>query len=121
MTARIVIRATASVSALFLFVLCCATPLFAQSATGALQGTVVDQQGAVLPGVTVTATNAGTGVARMMTTDASGAFRAELLPVGQYTVAAELSGFAPASQAVAVTVGGTLTMKLEMRLATVSE
>ena len=119
MTARIVIRGTAS--ALFLFVLCYAMPLLAQSATGALQGTVVDQQGAVLPGVTVTATNAGTGVARMMTTDASGAFRAELLPVGPYTVAAELSGFAPASQSVAVTVGGTLTLKLEMRVATVTE
>jgi outer membrane receptor protein involved in Fe transport len=107
---------------MLLLVLACAPPLFAQSATGALQGTVVDQQGAVLPGVTVTATNADTGVARAMITDASGAFRAELLPVGRYNVNAELPGFAPVSQSnVALTVGGTLTMKLEMHVAAVAE
>src|SRR5437773_12064988 len=36
----------------------------AQSVTGSIQGTIVDQSGAVLPGVTVNVTNTATGVAR---------------------------------------------------------
>jgi outer membrane receptor protein involved in Fe transport len=99
-----------------------ASPALAQSATGAIQGTIVDQSGGVLPGVTVSATNTETGIARAMVTDETGSFRAELLPVGRYKVSAELAGFAPASRPdVAVTVGGVVTLKLDMRLATVAE
>src|SRR5262245_33721322 len=87
------------------------SPLFtgsthAQSVNGSIQGTVVDQSGAVLPGVTVTVTNSSTGVARTTVTDDTGTFRAELLPAGPYDVAAELSGFtAPKAANVALTVG----------------
>src|SRR4029079_1666723 len=63
---------------------CFTAPAAAQSVTGSIQGTVVDQSGAVLPGVTVTVTNTATGVARSTTTDDTGSFRAELLPVGVY-------------------------------------
>src|SRR5262245_9877367 len=66
---------------------------FAQSATGSIEGTVVDTSGAVLPGVTVTLTNSETGAARTVTTDPNGLFAVPLLPVGIYEVAAELAGF----------------------------
>src|SRR5262249_51265521 len=56
----------------------------AQSVNGSIQGTVVDQSGAVLPGVTVTVTNTSTGITRTTITDETGTFRAELLPVGTY-------------------------------------
>jgi outer membrane receptor protein involved in Fe transport len=94
----------------------------AQSVTGSIQGTVVDQSGAVLPGVTVTVTNTATHIARSTVTDDTGTFRAELLPVGAYDVGAELQGFlAPKNVSVDLTVGATLTLRLEMRVAGVSE
>ena len=66
----------------------------AQSAAGgAIEGTVTDQSGGVLPGVTITVRNTATGVTRETTTDPTGLYRAPLLPVGPYEVTAALSGF----------------------------
>lgn len=94
----------------------------AQSATGSIQGTVVDQSGAMLPGVSVTLTQAATTLVRIMTTDQTGTFRAELLPVGDYEITAQLQGFAPmSSEPITLTVGATITVRLEMRLANVAE
>jgi Carboxypeptidase regulatory-like domain len=67
--------------------------LRAQSTTGRISGTVTDSSGAVLPGVTVTVTQQGTGLARTAATDAAGAYVFVSLPVGTYDVSAELSGF----------------------------
>src|SRR2546426_12362799 len=61
--------------------------LMAQSAgTGALTGTVTDSTGAVVPGVTVTATNTQTGLERTTTTVEDGSYRFTLLPPGTYRV-----------------------------------
>jgi outer membrane receptor protein involved in Fe transport len=65
----------------------------AQIDTAAIVGTVVDQSGAVLPGVTVTATQAATGVTSSTVTNASGQFVFPSLRVGVYAVSAELAGF----------------------------
>jgi hypothetical protein len=67
--------------------------LGAQAVTGTILGTVTDTTGAVMPGATVTLTNAGTGLVRTLTTDAAGEYTAPSLPTGKYTVSAELSGF----------------------------
>lgn len=56
----------------------------ANVATGQLFGTARDPDGAVLPGVTIKATNASTGFSRSAVTDASGFFRIDLLPPGSY-------------------------------------
>jgi outer membrane receptor protein involved in Fe transport len=94
----------------------------AQSASGSIQGTVVDSSGGVLPGVTVTVNNSAAGITRSVVTDQAGEFRAELLPVGTYEVAAELSGFAPVKQSnVNLTIGATLTLQVELRVANVAE
>ena len=94
----------------------------AQSATGAIQGTVTDESGGVVPGVTVSIRNADTGLVRSIVTDDTGAFRAELLPVGTYDVTTELSGFAAQKQPpVVVTVGSTITMRVQMRVAAIAE
>jgi len=63
-----------------------AAPAFAQSqgANGAIEGTVTDTSGAVLPGVTVTVTNLDTGLDRSMVTNEKGLYRAPLLPLGTY-------------------------------------
>ena len=94
----------------------------AQSVMGAIQGTVVDQSGGVLPGATVTVSNTDTGIARTTVTDENGIFRAELLPVGTYEVAAELSGFtSQKQQSISVTVGSTITLRIQMPVASVAE
>ncbi len=70
-------------------------PALAQSHPGgAIQGTVTDESGAVLPGVTVTIRNQKTGVVRETHSDSLGLYRAPLLPVGVYELAAALPGFA---------------------------
>jgi hypothetical protein len=77
-------------------VLLIAAPLATAQSTainGAIEGVVKDTTGAVLPGVTVTITNTDTGTFRSLTTGPSGAYRAPLLPLGTYTVRAEMQGF----------------------------
>ncbi|PYV16012.1 MAG: hypothetical protein DMG07_08605, partial [Acidobacteria bacterium] len=69
------------------------TPCFAQGATGTIVGTAKDGSGAVLPGVTVTATHLGTNASRSTLTSDSGDYVVPLLPVGPYSVKAELAGF----------------------------
>ena len=87
--------------------------LLAQSSTGTITGTVVDSTGGVLPGATVTATQTDTGSLRTTTSNVGGAFTLPLLPVGEYVVAAELPGFAPArAAAVGVNVGGDASVRL---------
>jgi hypothetical protein len=67
---------------------------FAQSTGGNLTGRVVDETGAALPGVTVTATNDATGSNRTVVTNSDGTYRLQSLQPGTYTVVADLSGFA---------------------------
>src|SRR5262249_39061694 len=78
----------------------------AQTATGAtLSGQVADNKKAPLPGVTVNATNKSTGFSRVTVTAEDGGFRLPSLPVGVYTVTAELQGFATVTvEAVELTV-----------------
>ena len=72
---------------------------FAQTDTASIVGTVKDGSGAVMPGVTVTATQASTDVALTATTNASGQYVFPTLRIGVYTVAAELQGFRRAVRA----------------------
>ena len=68
-------------------------PAASAQTTGGMVGKVTDPSGAVLPGVTVTATHQATSFSREATTDASGQYVISLLPVGRYTVTAEKQGF----------------------------
>ena len=65
---------------------------WAQS-TGAIVGTVTDPSGAVVAGATVRIANTGTGAVRTVTTNASGNYVAEALPVGTYDLVVEQTGF----------------------------
>jgi hypothetical protein len=93
----------------------------AQSTTGSVSGDVADSTGAALPGVTITATNTSTGVARSVVSGRGGLFSFPLLPVGIYSVAAELSGFAPRRlTSVTVSLGTDTNLKLILEPAAVS-
>lgn len=67
--------------------------LFAQVATGRVNGTVTDLSGAVIPGATVTLTDEGTNVAQTVKSSASGDYVFEAVNPGVYTLKAEAPGF----------------------------
>ena len=66
----------------------------AQTGTATINGQVTDESGAVLPGVTVTATSPALQVPQVTTTtDIEGRYRVTPLPIGTYDVTFELAGF----------------------------
>src|SRR5215212_9731948 len=77
----------------------------AQTINGNVVGTVTDEQGAAVPGATVTATNVATGAVRNATTNEEGLYRIAGLPVGTYSVRIEKSGFSTATTNLGVSVG----------------
>lgn len=69
-----------------------AAPAAAQT-TGSVSGTIRDNSGGVVPGVSVTVEHLETSASRSTTTDASGRYEIALLPPGRYRIRAELQGF----------------------------
>ncbi len=68
-------------------------PLFAQTYTGRILGTVTDQTGAALAGAQVVITDTQRGVSRTLTTDQAGEYVAPDLSPGVYKIRAEARGF----------------------------
>src|SRR5436190_18151359 len=66
---------------------------FAQTSNATLGGTVSDASGALIPGVTVTATNTATGIVSAVLSNEAGAYQFASLQTGTYKVSAELTGF----------------------------
>ena len=103
-----------------------AAPAFAQgggaSSTGTIQGRVMDAQGAVLPGVTVTATSPALIQPQTTVTSETGNYRFPAVPPGMYEVSYELAGFNSLRRAgVSITLGFTATINVELALATLQE
>lgn len=89
---------------------------FAQSTNGSISGTVSDSTGAVLPGVTVAATNIATGVSRTAISNSSGSYQIGLLPPGTYRVSGELSGFQTwKAEKVVVNVATDVALNLKLK------
>ena len=98
-----------------------ATTAFAQQ-TGTLSGVVRDTQGAVLPGVTVTASSDALIGPRTSPTGAAGAYLFTGLPPGTYTVTYELGGFTPLKREnVVILVAQTTRLDVELGLGTLQE
>src|SRR3989441_2513313 len=94
----------------------------AQGALGTLNGRVIDQGDAVLPGVSVTATNTNTNVSRTTVTNAEGLYSLPALEPGVYVIQAELPGFGTSIQKdVTLAVNQTITVDIKMGLAGVTE
>lgn len=95
--------------------------VFAQN-TSTINGRVLDQGDAVLPGVTVTVTNRNTGVARTTVSNDEGVYYLPGLEPGTYNIATDLSGFAAGSrEGVTLGVNATMTLDMRMSLAGVTE
>ncbi len=104
-----------------MFLLVASTELRAQT-TGRIVGQVVDAQGAVVPGVTVTATSPSLQGPATTVTDGNGGYRFVSLPPGVYKVTATLSGFKTLEQDnVQVGLDRTVEVNLTMQVASVQE
>jgi len=115
-------RVLSSVLALLLVV--SAAPALAQSqaANGAIEGTVRDSSGGVLPGVTVEIVNIDTGTQRIAVTNESGLYRAVLLPLGTYRLTAELAGFKKHERAgITISAGQTAEINVTMSVGDLNE
>lgn len=93
-----------------------ATPVLAQQTTSDIRGTVTDNDGASLPGVTVTVTDTRTGASRTTVTDGNGSFAARNLTVGgPYTVSTSLDGFqAERLEGVQVSLSGSTVLAIDL-------
>src|SRR5437773_9596725 len=106
-----------------LFLIFAAVPAFPQSpSTGAqLSGTILDPNGAVVPGATVTLRSDTTGVDQSTTADASGQYAFLLVPAGQYTLTVAAAGFSKLTDTgVTLTVAQLAKLPLTLQLATVT-
>jgi hypothetical protein len=96
-------------------------PAWAQTINGNIIGSVTDEAGAAVAGVTVTATNVDTGASRTATTNDEGLYRVAGLPVGNYTVKAEKTGFAPITAQVSVSVALDSKADIQLKAGPVTE
>jgi hypothetical protein len=97
-------------------------PLYAQRTTGGIAGTVVDDTGAVLPGVNVSVSGEKVVGSQTAVTNAEGFFRFIGLPPGSYDVTFSLSGFATQKRSgIRVSVGGTVETHVTLNLGDLAE
>lgn len=94
---------------------------FGQDITGAVVGTIVDTQGAVLVGVEVTATNVATNLSATATTGSSGQYRFDNLLAGTYKISAKITGFKSLTEQVDVELNKTTTRNLSLSPGATSE
>lgn len=116
-------RRTVSASRLIALLLAlAAVPAAAQQQLGAIQGTITDSSGAVVPGVTVTVTSVATSVDRSTVSSEQGVYRMPSLDPGRYEVKAALEGFRTVQQrGVIVSVGATVGLDIQMQAGQLTE
>lgn len=94
----------------------------AQATTGLIQGTIVDPNGAVVQGATITVKNTGTGFERSTTSNSDGFFSLPLLPLGKYQVTTEAKSFSKSVlEGLEVNVGQTTSLKIELKVGGATE
>lgn len=108
---------------LLLFVFLASAVSFAQVAgTAAVQGTVQDATGAVIPGASVTITNVNTGVSQATKTDQSGVYSFPSLIVGTYNVTVGAQGFQNYQQrGIVLEVGSSIAVDAKLSVGAASQ
>ena len=107
---------------LVMAILVAATSAFAQgNPTATITGQVTDPDNLALPGVTVTVASPVLQGVRTAVTSANGDYIIPFLPAGEYTVTAELQGFATFKQIISLKMADTLPVNVRLSLAKVTE
>ena len=109
---------------LLCFSVCLVPGVLAQSqaTTGVIEGTVVDETGAVLAGATVSIKNTDTNFEKVLTTGSDGRFRGVLLPLGPYRVTVTLPGFTKlVREGLTLAVGQAINLRLALQVSAVSQ
>ena len=92
------------------------------SSTGTIQGRVSDSSGAVLPGVTVTATSPSMIGTQTQVTNENGSYRFPAVPPGAYSITFELAGFSTVKrEGIQIALGFTANVNTELAVATLQE
>lgn len=95
---------------------------FGQGGDSSIRGTVSDDSGAVLPGVTITASSPALIQPETAITDSQGTYRLLNLPVGTFTIEASLSGFATSRQeGILVRASTNIALDVVMSISSVQE
>lgn len=104
------------ISFLFLLVFGLTAVAFGQERTGDIEGTVVDQNDAVVAGAQVQVSGVNIGFSRSLTANSDGTFRLLQVPPGNYKITTTASGFRDKTSEFAVALGQTsaVTVKLEV-------
>ncbi|MEZ5429307.1 MAG: carboxypeptidase regulatory-like domain-containing protein [Pyrinomonadaceae bacterium] len=106
--------------AISLCLLCFSATILAQVTGGAVTGTIVDPNGAVVPNAGVVLKNQNNGAEFSTQSTASGSYNFPNIPVGVYTLTSNATGFEPATQEIKVALNQTTTVDLKLQLAGVS-
>lgn len=115
------LKSTQLLASLFIAVLF-ATNATAQQASAKIVGTVSDQQGAVVPGVSITVTNTATNVTHQTTTGKDGFYQILDLPIGSYRIGAFHRGFRPVEVMTApLEINQSLRVDIELEVGAATE
>jgi hypothetical protein len=110
------------VGCLLVGLLSASAPASAQSGAGGLNGFVKDEQGGVLPGVTVTAKSPELLAPVVAVSDGSGYYRLNNLPPGTYSLSAELPGFGTfVREEILMRAGSTFTIDIALKVGGLQE
>jgi hypothetical protein len=89
--------------------------------TGSVQGQLLDQNRAAIPGVKITARNPVIGVERATISDTGGRYQFPALPIGDYTFRAIAPGFKQQVVEMTIEVGCRITQDFDLEVGDVSE
>src|SRR6185436_751459 len=104
------------------FLVVAVAPIGAQQGTSELGGRAVDDQGAVLPGVTIIITNVETGRTRELTSGGDCSFFASQLVPGRYKIEGKLQSFRNFERAgLVLAIGQRMTVNVTMSLGALEE
>jgi hypothetical protein len=117
-------KRAAAVISMLAVVLLISSSVFGQVdySTATLRGTVTDPNGAVVASATVTATNTGTGISRVVKTGADGSYRFNALPPGAYQITIVATGFSrEVSKGLQLTVGQSASYDIHLKVGVTTE
>jgi hypothetical protein len=102
--------------------LCCAAQSFAQQTLGAINGTILDPAGAVVPDATITVSNGQTDLTRSVKAASNGFFQIFNLPIGTYDVKVTGAGFETTEEkGIVVQEARSTTLNVSLKLGQASE